>query len=841
MSKYENTLPTQSDAQLTDSVRLIRNGQSIQAPLQSIEDRIGADLTGLISDAESATAESAAAAALSEANAAASEVSAANSASSALSSANSASADAASTAADRLVVTDLADQTADARDTVLQAQSDVAAIAAQVAADAQRAEDAANGSRSDAEYYEEGRTLPLYVDSVLDPSLWDVTNMKYSSLTLATGTGDTNGSSLTITNYSATLSMPTLGMYVSGPGIAADTYVSSVSGSGPFTVNLSKATTAPGTASAFTFFTPCLVTADQGTATADYVSGNDTIQLTPTGASTIANFPVGALIQSNRLAANTTILSVSGSTAPYAVKTSSQASSSGTAVSTTAGGEPMVSTIISKQKDIKDCEVFACFVPASSTSIASAQSGVYARYLDVSNHLRYRKSYNPANQQVQGQSLFKGATAGSDSASGAEATLLLPRFSRMRFWEDAIAIKEWVSWLVYRGTYSASNTYAVGDGVNYSYVIGSNTIVVPYVCISAVSSGGVSDPGTDPTHWLLCKEPEWQIAQRLRPASAGFDASSTSNFEENIEIGAVGWFQQFLQCSLLRLSVTELVRTPQNLIWNPQLEWVRPSTNWPLGWERTLTASTIPGVSGSVTKVVGSKTLTSVAASGWQAGMGITGSGIPSGARILSYNAGTQTIEMNVAATTAGVITATATNWSGMSEIAGYGHQNAPNTPRRVLEIQNFVGQANGLQQYCWVRGQTPNPFALGRRRPKPDALMPRAIEFDFWTKANNLQLSVGFGSGLSIDIYYYDRNGRLLQLEDLGGSGVGPVDTYYLPVGPNNNGLGTWDWLRTRFWMPVRGRGQVAMLRWNFVLHEACTGQAFVLDPIARPVGGQA
>lgn len=632
--------------------------------------------------------------------------------------------------------------------------------------------------------YEARRQWDMNFDAELDAAMFNVpANYVFDVDVLVIGTANTNANasltSVTLTSGSI-MGAHLAGLIVVGAGIPAGTRVSTATAGGT-TIVMDTAATTTATGVAITLCLPCL-----RPATAIVATGTTTVSGSPvvTGMSTTVGMYPGQSVASNRIVGGSILTVDSASQVTVTVN----ASSSG-AASFSAGGEPMKTTLTTKHTDIKAGEVYVRYQAKSAVSVSIATFYLLGKYLSANNFWEARKTWNPGTNSTRPYSTWKGsAFSGDVIPTVPDATLGLPHMMRARWFEDAVLIKDWPTYRLWRGAYDQTKAYFKGEGASVAVTVaGFQPNTWTYVALNDVAAGaGAVDITTDPTNWMRCEEPEWQTSQRIRAGSADAGSTSSSGTEDNVEIGALGIQSSGLTFALYEMSCIELVRREGNMVHNAQLEHIYPNQDSPLFWNRSAVTASLGTL--TATRTVGSNVLTGVTGATTTPipdAMAISGTGIANTAKIVAYDNVLNTITMNVKATAAGTTTLTMRNLMDWVSIAPPGHQKADGIPIRALRFRNTIADAT-----FWVHNlnnaalRQPNPFNQARARIQPTAYFPRASEITMWSTAVNLRNTNGTTLNAACDFYYYNRENALLQ-QWLSPNTVGPIDTYFYPLGP--------------------------------------------------------
>lgn len=161
---------------------------------------------------------------------------------------------------------------------------------------------------------------------------------------------------------------------------------------------------------------------------------------------------------------------------------------------------------------------------------------------------------------------------------------------------------------------------------------------------------------------------------------------------------------------------------------------------------------------------------------------------------------------------------------------------------RSLFRLDKTVSQGanSGVfwTQYLYDSNRLGGDVFGSRRKQYPQVEFPNYVEVSIWSKASNLQFNLGDGTGplgVVVDIYFYDKDGNILN--------VGT--NYYHTLGPNGSitgasgrVTGTWDWFQTR-WRTTFKAGQVKSLRYQVGFHDDNqTGTLWFCDPVIRGIG---
>lgn len=233
--------------------------------------------------------------------------------------------------------------------------------------------------------------------------------------------------------------------------------------------------------------------------------------------------------------------------------------------------DPDAVTVLTKQRDIKDGELFVKFWPKATGQVSNAVMSLYARYLSATNHWRGYKRFNATNPVEVAESVANGVSA--NQSQGGKDTAFYPRAARVRVEEDAILWKCWPMWITHVGTHSQANAYVAGDGVQTGAV---SSTARHWVAITDIPVGG-EVPSDTSTVWRDAVEPaDWQIVRRLRSGNSG----ST----DNVDAGGFGIGLARLTCDIYDLSVVENQRTDPNIVWNAGWTVIDTTDGMPVGW-----------------------------------------------------------------------------------------------------------------------------------------------------------------------------------------------------------------------------------------------------------------
>lgn len=159
---------------------------------------------------------------------------------------------------------------------------------------------------------------------------------------------------------------------------------------------------------------------------------------------------------------------------------------------------------------------------------------------------------------------------------------------------------------------------------------------------------------------------------------------------------------------------------------------------------------------------------------------------------------------------------------------------------RKVFHVaQNVANTAGGLlwNHQMWnIEARGKSVWNPDRTRPTPAGMLPNAIDVSVWSKGQSVALN-GASYGAIVVMYYWDE-----QINALNQALSRPE--YYKMLGPNpgptdtNPGCGTWDWMETRFRIPIYWGGSP----WVYTdiaigMHEGpVTGEIWWTDPVFRP-----
>lgn len=232
--------------------------------------------------------------------------------------------------------------------------------------------------------------------------------------------------------------------------------------------------------------------------------------------------------------------------------------------------------------------------PTSSTAQSSAYIEAFGAATGPRNRWSARKAFSTGNPIVS--SIVRSSNAVNSGAQYTEdVSLGLARWIRERREHDVHLVKTWLAWTTWRSTWSAATSYVRGDGVSR----GSAGTQSSWVCINDAAASA-TPPESDPTKWVRCDEPEWQIVRRIRPTGGGGVTGSTTT-SDNPERGFCGVAWRYLSGFIYELSVTPLRARQDNLIANSSLRRVDTTDLIPVGW--SLNTATSAGNTADVVDV----------------------------------------------------------------------------------------------------------------------------------------------------------------------------------------------------------------------------------------------
>jgi hypothetical protein len=571
------------------------------------------------------------------------------------------------------------------------------------------------------------------------------------------------------------------------------------------------------------------------TGTGDVTLGSNQI-LNVTGGPFVKGAPVAV---ASKFPTDTTILDITGTTI-----TVSQPATGATATgqTITSGGEAQLSRILSKQQ-FKHVDVRARYRPVSSTAQTSSFASVVGQAIRVDapkNFGEARKKFNAALPQMQAHSWSEDVDVAS-AATNEDVTLGVPRWLRARWVEDAVMFKSWFAWTNWRGAHSTTVAYAVGDGVLYNGLA--------YVALIAIAGGtnprpDVATAGT----WGLASEPDWQTVRRIRPSAAG-NLTGTSSTTDNTDVGTAGWWSKFITGYLYELSVTELHKTTHNLIVNSDLRLLDTVDLVPAFFYR----DSEPAV-GNTMDVADVAVAPFVSAGAGPA------STAPERRKALHLNCPNQQSLFWTQ-------TLFAVQQQGPNGFqAGRSRRHPMIEMPRVVEF-SIWSKANSIANPSGGAAPLAASLDVYYYDRESDLLVNENVGYGTVTttsgSASVTSLAVTYGefavgqtivgTGIPLNTFIKAISGTSITLGDANGNDVtatasGTVavtsgnyqgrNSYYRPLGPNQNGDGTWDWYETRHRLRFNDGHRTMQIKVQMGFHDAVTGELFVLDPVMRAVG---